>query len=70
MNKHTPIAAGCILALLALFPFAAPALGLDYYIALMTRLLATAMIACSVNLLLGYGGMVALGHAGFVGVGA
>ena len=70
MNKHTPIAAGCILALLALFPFAAPALGLDYYIAFMTRLFATALIACSVNLLLGYGGMVALGHAGFVGVGA
>ena len=59
-----------LLALLLLAPFVAPALGLEYYIGFATRVIATMLIATSLNLLMGYGGMIALGHAGFVGVGA
>jgi len=59
-----------VLALLAVFPLLAPALGLDYYVVFVRRLLIVMIAAHSLNFLVGYGGMVALGHAGFVGVGA
>ncbi|WP_336692423.1 branched-chain amino acid ABC transporter permease [Delftia acidovorans] len=61
-----------VLALLALavFPLAAPALGLDFYISFVRRVLIYALAATSLNLILGYGGMVALGHAAFFGAGA
>jgi len=58
------------LALLAVFPLIAEPLGLDYYLGFITRLLIVMMIVISLNFLAGYGGMVALGHAGFIGVGA
>jgi len=58
------------LALLIIFPFIAEPLGLDYYLGFVTRLLIVMMIVTSLNFLAGYGGMVALGHAGFIGVGA
>lgn len=56
--------------LLAVFPFVAEPLGLDYYTGFVTRLLITMIIVTSLNFLAGYGGMVALGHAGFIGVGS
>jgi len=59
----------CLL-LVAAFPFIAGPLGLDYYTGFATRLLIVMMIVASLNFLAGYGGMVALGHAGFIGVGA
>ena len=48
----------------------APALGLDFYISFVRRVLIYALAATSLNLILGYGGMVALGHAAFFGAGA
>jgi len=59
-----------VLLLLAAFPLVAPMLGLDYYIGLVRRLLIVMIAAHSLNFLVGYGGLVALGHAGFLGVGA
>jgi len=56
--------------LLAAFPLVAPLLGLDFYIGFVRRAMVFAMAAASLNFILGYGGMAALGHAGFVGVGA
>src|SRR5260221_12660993 len=49
-----------VLALLALavFPLVAPALGLDFYISFLPRVLIYALAATSLNLILGYGGMV------------
>lgn len=58
-----------ILALAAL-PFVAQQMGWDYYIGFIRRLMIMMMVAISLNFILGYGGLVALGHAGFVGVGA
>ena len=49
---------------------AGPLLGDSYYTRLATRLLIYGMIALSLDLILGYGGMVSFGHAAFVGVGA
>jgi hypothetical protein len=59
-----------VLALLAAFPLLAPALGLEYYVGFVRRVLIVAIAATSLNFILGYGGMAALGHAGFIGVGA
>lgn len=59
-----------VLAGLAAFPLIAPVFGWDYYIDFVTRLLIISIAATSLNVLLGYGGLVALGHAGFIGVGA
>ncbi|THF63197.1 branched-chain amino acid ABC transporter permease [Pseudothauera nasutitermitis] len=59
-----------VLAVLALFPLLAPLGGLEYYVGFVRRLLIVAIAAASLNFILGYGGMAALGHAGFVGVGA
>ena len=58
-----------LLAALAAFPLVAPALGLDFYISFVRRVLIYALAATSLNLILGYGGMVALGHAAFFGAG-
>ncbi|WOI47136.1 branched-chain amino acid ABC transporter permease [Acidovorax sp. BLS4] len=59
-----------LLAALAVFPLVASALGLDFYIGFVRRVLVVALAAASLNFIMGFGGMVALGHAGFMGVGA
>ena len=61
---------GLVLALLALFPLMAPMFGVEYYVGFVRRVLIVAIAAASLNFILGYGGMAALGHAGFIGVGA
>ncbi|OZI77442.1 branched-chain amino acid ABC transporter permease [Bordetella genomosp. 12] len=59
-----------LLAALVIFPLVAPAVGLDFYISFLRRVMIYALAATSLNLVLGYGGMVALGHAAFFGAGA
>ena len=58
------------LALLAAFPLLAPLLGVEYYVGFVRRALIFALAAASLNFILGFGGLAALGHAGFLGVGA
>jgi len=63
-------------ALLALFavalmlPWLLDALGIGYYLSLASRILVYAVAATSLNLVLGYGGLVSFGHAAFVGIGS
>lgn len=59
-----------LLLVLAALPPVASALGLDFYIGFVRRVLIVALAAASLNFIMGFGGMVALGHAGFLGVGA
>ena len=59
-----------VIAVLVLLPLAAAALGQPFYVVFATRALIYALIATSLNLLIGYGGMVSFGHAAFVGAGA
>ncbi len=60
-----------LLVVLAIaFPLAMRALGEDFYIGFASRVLIYAMAAASLNLVLGYGGMVSFGHAAFFGAGA
>ena len=58
------------LALLIAFPLVAPALELTFYVSFVRRVMIFALAASSLNFILGYGGMVALGHAAFFGAGA
>jgi branched-chain amino acid transport system permease protein len=57
-------------AALALLPIAALLIGQPFYVVFATRVLIYGLIATSLNLLIGYGGMVSFGHAAFVGAGA
>lgn len=59
----------CLVCLIV-FPLVAPALNLDFYVSFVRRVLIFALAATSLNFILGYGGMVALGHAAFFGAGA
>lgn len=59
-----------LLALLIAFPIAATALEQEFYIGVASRLLIFALAATSLNLILGFGGMVSLGHAAYFGAGA
>jgi len=55
---------------LAAVPFAAAAIGEPFYLSLVTRVMIFAIAALALDFVLGYGGMVSLGHAAFIGVGA
>jgi branched-chain amino acid transport system permease protein len=52
------------------FPLVAQPLGWEYYIGFASRVAIYALAATSLNLILGYGGMLSFGHAAFVGAGA
>ena len=58
-----------VLALLGL-PYLLDAIGQPFYLRVATRVLIFALAASSLNLVLGFGGMVSLGHAAFVGLGS
>lgn len=68
--RHSLIWSLAILLLLVLFPLVAPMLDLEFYVSYVRRVLIFALAATGLNLVLGYGGMVALGHAAFFGAGA
>jgi branched-chain amino acid transport system permease protein len=59
-----------VVAVLALLPIGALAIDQPFYLVFATRVLIYALIASSLNLLIGYGGMVSFGHAAFMGAGA
>ena len=51
-------------------PWLLRALGAEFYLSFASRIVVFAIAATSLNLLLGYGGMVSLGHTAFFGLGA
>jgi branched-chain amino acid transport system permease protein len=60
------VAVGAALVLLALFPLA----GATFYTELVTKVMVLAIFALSLDLLVGYTGLVSFGHAAFYGIGA
>jgi branched-chain amino acid transport system permease protein len=58
------------LLLLALVPPVAAALAQPFYVDLFRRMMIFAIAALSLDLILGYGGMVSFGHAAYLGIGA
>jgi len=67
MNRAVILA---VLALLIAFPMAAKHWDQLFYVSFASRIMIYALAATSLNLILGYGGMVSFGHAAFVGAGA
>jgi branched-chain amino acid transport system permease protein len=61
---------GAGLVALALVPLVAGALNQPFYIDLFRRIMIFALAALSLDLILGYGGMVSFGHAAYLGIGA
>ena len=66
--KHIAAIAGLVAALA--LPWALQAAGVDFYLSVVSRMVVYAIAATSLNLLIGYGGMISLGHAAFFGLGA
>jgi branched-chain amino acid transport system permease protein len=66
------IAGAIVTAALFALPFVLAQLGRtgEYWIWVTTEMIISALFAMSLNLILGYGGMVSFGHAAFFGVGA
>ncbi len=59
-----------VLAAVGIIPLMLFAAGQTFYLDLATRMVCLAIAAVSLNLILGYGGMVSFGHAVFIGIGA
>jgi branched-chain amino acid transport system permease protein len=62
--------AALVLAMAVVLPLILRSAEQTFYISFASRILITALAASSLNLVLGYGGMVSFGHAAFVGTGA
>jgi branched-chain amino acid transport system permease protein len=68
--KRSFLVVAVLVAALVVFPLAMSATGQVFYVGVMSRMMIYAIAATSLNLLLGYGGMISFGHAAFVGLGA
>ena len=69
MSGYKTIIAIAVLILVLALPWLLEVLGQEYLLSLATRILIYGLAASSLNLILGYGGMVSLGHAAFMGIG-
>lgn len=72
-GASTPVklALGLLVAVLLIaLPYGARGIGHDSFVGLMTQVLIYGIAALSLNLILGYGGMISFGHGAFFGVGA
>src|SRR5580704_15361775 len=68
LTPRNAVTAG-LLAALALLPLYTALTGNTFVMTLFTRVLILAMAAVSLNLIMGYGGMVSFGHAAYLGLG-
>jgi branched-chain amino acid transport system permease protein len=66
VSTWRPIAIGAVVVLLALFPL----VGSGFYVELVAKVMILAIFALSLDLLVGYTGLVSFGHAAFFGIGA
>ncbi|MGQ0568203.1 MAG: branched-chain amino acid ABC transporter permease [Armatimonadota bacterium] len=64
------LAVAILLAGLAILPFVFPKVGLGYLLFIFILMSANVIVAVGLNLLVGYTGLISLGHAGFVAIGA
>jgi branched-chain amino acid transport system permease protein len=58
-----------LLAVLVLLPVYSELAGNRFVLTLFTRIVILAIAAVSLNLILGYGGMMSFGHAAYLGIG-
>jgi branched-chain amino acid transport system permease protein len=67
--RHRVLALALGLLLLAAVPPVASLFNQPFYLDLVRRIMIFAIAAASLNLILGYGGMISFGHAAYLGVG-
>jgi len=75
MNSYLPrtlsgIVYTGVIVVFALMPVFVQFSGQIFYLDIFSRIMILAIAALSLNLLIGYGGMISLGHAAFLGIGA
>ena len=63
------VVVGVLLLALVLLPVYAGSTGNPFLMTLFTRIVILAIAAVSLNLIMGYGGMVSFGHAAYLGIG-
>ncbi|MGI9311731.1 MAG: branched-chain amino acid ABC transporter permease [bacterium] len=68
--RLTAAAYGLLVALLLAAPMLIALAGQGFYLDLLTRALILAIAVASLNLLVGYSGLISLGHAAYIGIGA
>ncbi|MCZ7656915.1 MAG: branched-chain amino acid ABC transporter permease [Xanthobacteraceae bacterium] len=68
LTLRTTVTAALVIAL-ALVPAYAAFIGNNFVLILFTRIVILAIAAVSLNLIMGYGGMVSFGHAAYLGIG-
>ena len=69
-SRARAIAVGVGFVVLALVPALAAVMNQPFYLDLFRRIMIFAIAAVSLDLILGYGGMVSFGHAAYLGLGA
>src|SRR5262245_33877432 len=69
-DSGRPGLACALFAAFVLLPLLALAIGEPFVLVIATRIMIFAIAALSLDLILGYGGMVSFGHAAFIGIGA
>src|SRR6202046_1007522 len=67
-NLRNAVAAIVVICLL-LLPLFSQASGNVFVLTLFTRIVIFALAAASLNLIMGYGGMMSFGHAAYLGIG-
>lgn len=69
--SYTPrnVVMAAMLIVLALVPLYSMWIGSNFVLILVTRIIILAIAAVSLNLIMGYGGMVSFGHAAYLGIG-
>ena len=70
LKRRRQILGTIVIGLCALVPIVASVAEEPYYINLFARLMIWAIAAISLNLILGYGGMISFGHSLYLGIGA
>jgi branched-chain amino acid transport system permease protein len=65
MTRRTVVALAVCAAILLVLPWI---IGNEFYVNMATQVLIYALFALSINMMLGYGGMVSLGHAAYLGI--
>ena len=68
-SRRATVFTALLLAVLALVPIYTVVTGDTFAMTLFTRVLILALGAVSLNLIMGYGGMVSFGHAAYLGIG-
>lgn len=63
------VLAGCVVAGLVALPVYSSLTGNIFVLTLFTRIVILALAAVSLNLIMGYGGMMSFGHAAYLGIG-